>query len=368
MTVDTSHYIPDFSIKMKGKAVETFSLGSNIDIVSVSLTESTNSADRLQISVRDRHPTLARFPNGEELRWMDSDQFKEGSDIEVEMGYVQYRPLTFIGEIFAIAMDYPTSGVPTLAVEAHSLYARLQRKRTSKPFVSKRDGDIVRQIAAIFDLTAEVDDTNPVHEIVPFPAGTTYARILEDRAARLNYEVGVKQRTLFFQKPRYLVSTSATLTLTWGETLLSFSPRLTTANMPTAVAQRSPQTARGGDKTQPLVSEVRAADLPSRLGSRSGPVIAQEIFGDNVLTLQEHNIASTEEGQSVVQAKLQAEALKFVEGNGATIGNPDLVSRQVIELKGLGQKFSGKYYVTSTTHTIDAGGYRTRFTAKRDGI
>jgi hypothetical protein len=43
------------------------------------------------------------------------------------------------------------------------------------------------------------------------------------------------------------------------------------------------------------------------------------------------------------------------------------MARTVIELKGLGQRFSGIYYVTSATHTINAGGYRTTFVAKRNG-
>ena len=48
------------------------------------------------------------------------------------------------------------------------------------------------------------------------------------------------------------------------------------------------------------------------------------------------------------------------------MGNPKLQSRVLVELKGLGRRFSGNYYVTSTTHTIDSGGYRTDFEAKRN--
>jgi phage protein D len=364
MAVDTRYYAPDFLIKINGA---TFRLGANIDILSVSVTESMNSSDTFQLSVRDRHPTLERFPNGEELKWMDSDQFEEGSEVEIEMGYVQNRALKFVGKITAVSISFPESGVPTLSIQGQSLYTQLQRERTSRPFASKRDGDIVREIAAKFKLTPQVEDTNTEHETVSY-VGKTYAAILQERADRLNYEVGVKERTLFFQKPRYLVSTSASLTLAWGERLLSFSPRLSTANMPTGAVQRSPTTARGGNKAQPIVSEVKAADLSPRLGRRSGPQIVKEKFGDNILLLDDHRVESPEEGKAVVQAKLQSKALGFVEGDGATIGEPTLVSRTVIELKGLGQKFSGKYYVASTTHTIDSNGYRTTFKAKRDAI
>ncbi len=35
-------------------------------------------------------------------------------------------------------------------------------------------------------------------------------------------------------------------------------------------------------------------------------------------------------------------------------------------IKGLGARFSGTYFLTETTHTIGAGGYTTRFGARRE--
>ncbi len=364
MTVDTRTYAPDFVLKINGV---DFRHGANIDILSISITESATGSDSFQISVRDRHPVLERFPNGEELKWMDSDQFEDRNEVEIELGYVQNRTLRFVGLITAVAISFPESGVPTLTIQGQSLYKKLQEERTSKPFASKRDGDIVREIAGRLKLTAQVDETNTEHETVSY-VGSTYAAILQERAERLHYEVGVKQRTLHFQKPRYLVSTSPALTLTWGERLLSFNPRLSTSNMPTTVIQRSPQTARGGDKMQPIVSQTTADEFTPRLGRRSGPQIVKEKGGNTVVLSSDHRVETPEEGQAHVQAKMRERALGFVQGDGATIGTPELVARTVIELKGLGKKFSGKYYVTSTTHTIDASGYRTTFSVKRDAI
>jgi hypothetical protein len=38
----------------------------------------------------------------------------------------------------------------------------------------------------------------------------------------------------------------------------------------------------------------------------------------------------------------------------------------VIRLDGLGPDFSGDYRVTSATHSIDAGGYRTSFQVRKE--
>ena len=48
------------------------------------------------------------------------------------------------------------------------------------------------------------------------------------------------------------------------------------------------------------------------------------------------------------------------------IGDATIRSGSVIELKGLGARFSGLYYVTSTTHVVAHTGYTTRFAAVRN--
>ena len=64
--------------------------------------------------------------------------------------------------------------------------------------------------------------------------------------------------------------------------------------------------------------------------------------------------------------QLERQAMSYITGRGSCNGNPDLMARMVIELKGLGRRFSGKYYITSATHTISTSGYRTDFEVKRN--
>ena len=44
----------------------------------------------------------------------------------------------------------------------------------------------------------------------------------------------------------------------------------------------------------------------------------------------------------------------------------DVYKRQVVELGGMGVRFSGRYFVTGTTHTIGDGGYTTQFECRRE--
>ena len=73
---------------------------------------------------------------------------------------------------------------------------------------------------------------------------------------------------------------------------------------------------------------------------------------------------------ALVPKKLLSELLPRLNnrltGSGSAVGNLEIKAGRVIELLGLGEQFSGLYRITSATHTIDAGGFRTRFDARKE--
>ncbi len=355
-------YAPSFNIVVKGKELRH---GVTIDVLSVRVTETVNQADSFSFTLRDRHAEPERlFAGGDKLKWMDSDLFDEGNEVEIHMGYVDELQLLLRGEVTAVSSSFPASGQPSLQVQGYSLFHRLQRGRIRRPFESATDSGIAQEIARAVDLDAEVDDTSVEHPLVS-PTGETYATFLLQRARRIGYEVTVKDRTLYFQRPRYMAGTSPALTLEWGRGLISFNPRLSTHNMPTQVTVRGMQTAQGRGK-EPLVGTAQAGDEQVALGDESGTSITQRVFGENHVLVEDHNITSAEEATQRARAHLEDRSMEFITGRGACIGNPLLRARTVIELKGLGKRFSGRYYVTSTTHVMGSSGYRTDFEVKRN--
>ena len=71
---------------------------------------------------------------------------------------------------------------------------------------------------------------------------------------------------------------------------------------------------------------------------------------------------------------------KLIVATASTVGLPDLRSGCAVEILGFGVQtdkkgnpqgsssdFDGEYFVTDSTHTIGGSGYRTEFTARRDG-
>ncbi len=73
------------------------------------------------------------------------------------------------------------------------------------------------------------------------------------------------------------------------------------------------------------------------------------------------------EAEGLARAALNRADMAFITGDGHCIGNPGVKAGSVVELKGLGARFSGRYYVASCTHRIGSRGYHTLFTVRRSG-
>jgi len=355
-------YAPSFVIKIKNTELRH---GVTVDVLSVGVTDTCDRPDSFTLTLRDRTSQPGRFAGGTRLEWMDSNLFDELIEIEIQMGYVDNLGIKFKGLVSAISPSFPESGVPTLTVRGFSLYWRLQHERRTKPFKAATDSGIARESAEALKLKAQVDETTAQHPLLS-PKNATYASILTQRAQRIGYELVVKGETLYFQRPLYLTRPGPALTLEWGRDLRSFTPSLSMYDVVTEVEVRGAQTSTGGNKT-PLVGKASAGQEQTKLGAQTGAQIARQHGVNNHLLAEDHNITDQQEANAVALARLEAQGMNFISGHGSCIGTPQLVARTVIELKGLGQRFSGPYYVTSATHTIDAGGYRTDFEVRRNG-
>jgi phage protein D len=78
-------------------------------------------------------------------------------------------------------------------------------------------------------------------------------------------------------------------------------------------------------------------------------------------------VRSKAEADQVALGRLEELALAYVQGTAACDGRPQLRAGTVVDLDGAGRTFSGRYYVTSVTHTLNQDqGYRTSFTVRRN--
>ncbi len=73
-----------------------------------------------------------------------------------------------------------------------------------------------------------------------------------------------------------------------------------------------------------------------------------------------------ESAPRIIMSKLLPKLNTRLTGSGSTIGDPRIRAGAVLDLQNMGTQFSGPYRVTSATHTLDSGGYRTSFEVRKE--
>ena len=311
-----------------------------------------------------------RLNNWDEVRrritWSDGDLFNLGKEVEVRMGYADDLAPVMMGEITGLEPEFRADDLPQLVVRGHDRRHRLMRGRKTLSFTEVKDSDLAVQLAGDAGLSAQAEDTKVVHEYV-LQHDQTDLELLAGRAHRIGFEVVVEGKILHF-RPRKN-DAGAALTLARDEDLVEFCPRLTTLGQAGEVEVRgwSPK-----DKKE-LLGKAASGDLGTKMGgSVSGPAAAERAFGAvgggvaAVAAIPDTALTQAEADQ-VAAGRLGEMALSYVTGQGVALGRADLKAGIVVQIDGVGERFGGLYYVTSSCHTYSPRrGYRTAFTCRRN--
>jgi len=83
------------------------------------------------------------------------------------------------------------------------------------------------------------------------------------------------------------------------------------------------------------------------------------------LTITDQPVSTQAEADQLARSVLEEIALDYITGEAVAHGNPALRVGAVVELTGLGRRFSGAYYVTRVRHVWD-GQYLTHLQVRRN--
>jgi phage protein D len=284
--------------------------------------------------------------------------FTEGSRVELSLGFVGSTKRLIVGEITALTADFPADGPIGIQVQGFDLLHRLTRGTVYRTFEGPTpgsglpDSQIVTQIAAEMQLIPSVD-TTPARTEPRTQNNVTNLAFLTELTNANGFFFWVDADTLFFKKER---PAPTTITLERGKTLLSFSPRLSTAGQVNTVV------VRGWDaiQKQSFSVQVKRSTGGTALAATSQQQLAQGSGGKSELVVDDAPVANAQEAQAYGEALLAMQQQTVVTATGSCVGNPELVVGSLIEVTGVG-RFEGTYVVEQVTHTLNAGGYQTSF-------
>lgn len=298
-------------------------------------------------------------------KWiLDQQQFAVGNEVEIKLGYGDGGNLASVmkGEITGIEVEFTSSTLPKMMVRGYDRRHRLQRGRKTRTFLKQTDSAIAETIAKEAGLSAETRNSGVQYDYV-FQANQTDMEFLLERAGRIQYGLTIDDQTLNFLPVAN--AAGSLLTLTLKDDLLEFSSRLS------SIGQVDQTIIRGWDPKQKkaLVGVGREANVTTKMGgSRSGAAVATRAFGVAIGTTTDSPVMTQAEADAVAKAAINTSVLGFITGEGLCVGRTDLRAGTVITLAGLGEQFSGQYYVTAVSHRCGESGYTTRFTVRRNAV
>ncbi len=316
-------------------------------IISVEVDNSLTLPDMFAIHLRD--------PN---LSMIDDDTFSLGSEVEISAKAESGSEVKILsGEITGIEPHLVRDIGPTLVLRGYDKSHRLNRGKKTRSFLQVTDSDIAKKIAQGASFRNKADSTREVHDYVLQNNQTDWEFLIE-RAQRVGVRVFVKDDTLHFQQ--FPDVGEQTPTLEWADNLLEFSARLTTAHQVSEVMVQG----WDPDKQQQIVgSATRANDLPEIGESQQGSQAVESAFGGSAKEIiVDRPVFTQAEADALAQSICDEIGQGFVQAECVCIGNPAVQAGGMVELEGLGNRFSGSYRVTHALHRYDDSGYKTEFT------
>ncbi len=350
-------YAPRFEIEIKGQK-----LAADISkaILDVKIEEKVDQIAGFTITLNDEFDMEAQV-----FKWLDHPLFSEGNEVTVKMGYSNNLFTMMIGRITGIEPGFFSGETPTITLTGEDLSNEyINRGGPERTFVDMKYSDIVKTVASEAGLLAVVDTTGKYEQVIRKDNDESYLAFIKRLNNRVGYQFKVDGRTLYFIKPED--DKKEILTLELGKDIISFRPTMNTSRLVTEVEVRGNNP---DDPDAPIVGRATAgSERTQEPGRRTGSQVAEKLYGSARRVISNVVVTSVEQANEMAQSELNKASDGLIEGDGECIGLTQLRKGVNIKLEKLGTRFSGKYYIKGTTHTINNNGYRTRFSVKRNAV
>lgn len=336
-------------------------LAGKTDLISLTIKANGNKIpDVYQLSRVSVHKQVNRIPSAkivlldgspssETFKISESAHFVPGSEIEITAGYHSVETAIFKGIVVKHGIKVKDGGKSYLVVSCFDKAIKMTLGRKSA-YLGKSDNEIIQKLIKDAGLTAEVESTTATHDSIVRYYATDWDFML-CRAEINGKIVTVDDGKVTVKAPN--VGAAAELLIEHGDALQEIEAEIDVRSQMPAVKcsawDFSAQALAVGDSKEPTVNAQ---------GNLSGKKLA-EVMG---LASYELQSAAPEAAATLgvwADAQLLKARLARIRGTVSFRGNAKPKPGQVVELDGLGQRFNGKAFVSSVSHSIEEGNWVT---------
>lgn len=376
-------YVPDFRLTLKGAVAHE----ARHDVLSVTYRDSVNEIDSFELTVNNWDAERGKPKYDPPSTEAYGRVFTPGTTVKLEMGYKDALRSMTNGFITAIESSW-SDGPATLTVRGLNELHSLRRIPHTKSWTSNTDSEIATELGQKQKSDAEPGlgipvrtsggSNEPVRESVEMHNAYDIVFLLE--RARINdYEVVLHEPDSSSAIPYITFGrsevTTPTYRLEWGKSLISFRYTLDVSN------QVGRLLVRGWDRRANSGPEGSAnwEEIVTDSEERTRMNLLAPGFADRTHIEVGQVARNKPEADALARDLLRQRLKDMLQASGTTVGLPDLRAGRKLGIAGFAQRtardtptgvpnvIEGEYFVTQSTHTIGAGGYRTDFSARREG-
>lgn len=262
------------------------------------------------------------------------------------------------GEITGIESHFSAESQAPIIVRGYDTSHRLHRGRHNRSFQDYTDSDIVTEIAAEVGIEIGQVDSSGDPRTYIFQENQTNMEFLRHRAARLGFELFVRDGQLYFRRP----TADDHLTLVWLEDFGTFQVRVSSAEQVSGVE------VRGWDYIgkQAIVATAQSDATLTETEYGKGSAMTAD-FGLSSRPPQAYvvdkPVESAKEADAIAQALCDELGGQFTVADAQAEGNPNIRAGRVVTLSDMG-KYAGDYYITETRHLYYNRRYTTEFAVR----
>ena len=270
----------------------------------------------------------------------NDDQFKPGSEVEIQLGYHGDVETVFEGIIVKHSIKIRQNGSSVLLIEAKDKAIKLTGARKSAYYIQKTDSEVMEALAG--ESTPDVEPTSLTHmQLVQFEA-TDWDFILT-RAEANSMLVLTDDGNLIVKKP---ATGESVLTVIYGFNIFEFEGEMDARKQAQSITSHSWDYSKQAaeDSSEGSSDFIETGNLSS---GELGAVLGTEIKLSHNGNLTQDQLQIWSDAYAIRNKMSKAVGRVRIQGNAL------VKPGTTITLEGVGDRFNGDVFVTGVLHHFD---------------
>jgi Rhs element Vgr protein len=322
--------VQSFSITVNGQV-----LPDAVGVLEIVVTNIVNAIPKAKVVVMDGSAASQNFDLS------NGTNFIPGAEISIAAGYNGENEVIFSGLIISQTIRANEDG-SQMEIECRDKAIKLTAGRKNKIWEDVSDHDAITDLVGQNGITADIDGLNLQHkQLVQFNCSNW--DFIVTRAELNSALVITEAGKLTIAMPN--ASEESTATYTYGSEIYDFE-----AQMDARTQYPQVLTKNWNYTNQEVKEGTSAAKTLPQQGNISGDDLAQVLGWEDNSLYHSGNVAE-QESTEWATAQLFRSRLNKLIGNFRVQGDNKLKPGIIVELLGIGERFSGKCWVTGVIHS-----------------